>query len=114
MEATIAKDVNHYIKVHVQDNVAIIVKDGGLPAGSLLPEGLVLREHVPQGHKAALVDIAQGGEIIRYGEVIGYAKTAINRGSWIEESLVLLPKAPELSTLPLANKVPAAQEPLQG
>ena len=114
MEATIAKDVNHYIKVHAQDNVAIIVKDGGLPAGSLLPEGLVLREHVPQGHKAALVDIAQGGEIIRYGEVIGYAKTAISRGSWIEESLVLLPKAPELSTLPLASKVPAAQEALQG
>ena len=45
---------------------------------------------------------------------IGYAKTAISRGSWIEESLVLLPKAPELSTLPLASKVPAAQEALQG
>jgi galactarate dehydratase (EC 4.2.1.42) len=115
MEATIAKDVNHYIKVHEQDNVAIIVKDGGLPGRSAAAGGgWCCGRMCPRGHKVALVDIPQGGEILRYGEVIGYAKKAISSGCWIEESLVLLPQAPELSTLPLANKVPAKQEPLVG
>ncbi|VEA31788.1 D-galactarate dehydratase [Salmonella enterica subsp. enterica] len=65
-----------------------------------------LTEHIPQGHKVALTDIPAHGEIIRYGEVIGYAVRDIPRGSWIDESLVELPKAPPLNTLPLATKVP--------
>ncbi len=103
-----------YIKVHERDNVAIIVNTRGLPAGSALPEGLVLREHIPQGHKVALVDLAQDAPIVRYGEIIGYAVKAIARGCWIEESLVRLPAAPPLETLPLATKVPAPLPPLEG
>ncbi|HFP9378750.1 galactarate dehydratase [Raoultella ornithinolytica] len=103
-----------YIKVHQTDNVAIIVNDRGLKAGTRFPEGLTLIEHIPQGHKVALVDIPVGGEIIRYGEVIGYAVRDIPQGSWIEESLVELPKAPPLNTLPLANKVPEPLPALTG
>ena len=47
-----------YIKVHAADNVAIIVNDGGLSAGTVFADGLVLTEHVPQGHKVALIDFA--------------------------------------------------------
>lgn len=89
-----------YIKVHDTDNVAIIVNDNGLKAGTRFPDGLELTEHIPQGHKVALVDIPAHGEIVRYGEVIGYAVRAIPQGSWIEESLVELPEAPPLNTLP--------------
>ncbi len=96
-----------YIKVHETDNVAIIVNDRGLKAGTRFPDGLTLIEHIPQGHKVALVDIPIHGEIIRYGEVIGYAVRDIPQGSWIDESLVELP-APPLNTLPLANKVPGS------
>ena len=103
-----------YIKVHESDNVAIIVNDNGLKAGTRFPDGLELIEHVPQGHKVALSDIPVHGEIVRYGEVIGYAVRDIPRGSWIEESLVELPKAPPLHTLPLATKVPAPLPPLEG
>lgn len=46
-----------YIKVHETDNVAIIVNDRGLKAGTRFPDGLTLVEHIPQGHKVALVDI---------------------------------------------------------
>ncbi|KLG25211.1 hypothetical protein YA50_10870 [Enterobacter kobei] len=46
-----------YIKVHDTDNVAIIVNDNGLKAGTRFPDGLTLVEHIPQGHKIALVDI---------------------------------------------------------
>jgi len=102
------------IKVHPTDNVAIVVNSGGLPAGTVFDDGLTLREHVPQGHKVALLDIAQDAPILRYGEVIGYAMKSILQGSWIEESLVRLPEAPPLETLPLATKVPASLPPLEG
>ncbi|RMN17559.1 hypothetical protein ALQ63_01993 [Serratia plymuthica] len=110
-------DINEtplYIKVHDADNVAIVVNDRGLPKGALFSCGLQLLEHVPQGHKVALENIAAGGEIVRYGEIIGHAQRAILRGSWIDESLVSLPEAPELQRLPLANKVPAPLPPLEG
>ena len=48
------------IAMHERDNVAIVANDGGLPAGTVLPSGLVLRDHVPQGHKVALEDFAEG------------------------------------------------------
>ena len=103
-----------YIKVHDTDNVAIIVNDNGLKAGTRFPDGLKLIEHIPQGHKVALLDIPANGEIIRYGEVIGYAVREIPHGSWIDESMVVLPKAPPLHTLPLATKVPEPLPPLEG
>jgi len=62
-----------YIKMREDDNVAIIANEGGLPAGTKFPSGLELREHVPQAHKVALVDIPENGPVIRYGVVIGYA-----------------------------------------
>jgi len=103
-----------YIKVHDADNVAIVVNNQGLPAGTRFEDGLQLTEHVPQGHKVALVDIPQNGVILRYGEVIGTALRPIAQGSWIEESLVALPEAPPLNSLPLANNVPPALPPLEG
>src|ERR1700723_1403809 len=48
-----------YIKLNERDNVAIVVNDFGLPAGSRFACGLELRAFVPQGHKTALVDIAE-------------------------------------------------------
>ncbi|WP_431857440.1 galactarate dehydratase [Azospirillum sp.] len=107
-------DTPLYIKVHADDNVAIVVNALGLPAGTAFPCGLVLREFVPQGHKVALRDLVEGEAILRYGEVIGTAERAIPKGSWIEESLVRLPKAPDLQSLPLATNVPAPQPPLEG
>ncbi|CAI0978838.1 galactarate dehydratase [Serratia ficaria] len=103
-----------YIKVHEDDNVAIVVNNNGLAKGARFPCGLQLLEHVPQGHKVALRDIPAGGDIVRYGEIIGHALRAIARGCWIDESLVSLPAAPELHRLPLANKVPAALPALEG
>lgn len=108
------QELPRYIQVHRQDNVAIVVNDHGLPTGAIFPCGLTLLENIPQGHKVALQDIPQGGDILRYGEVIGFAARDIRRGSWIDESLVLLPPAPELASLPLANNVPQALPPLEG
>lgn len=103
-----------YIKVHDSDNVAIIVNDDGLRAGTQFPDGLILTEHIPQGHKVALTDIHCSENIVRYGEVIGHAVRDIPRGSWIDESLVALPSMPALDALPLATRVPEALPPLEG
>lgn len=103
-----------FIKVHHHDNVAIIVNDNGLPAGSQFANGLKLVEHIPQGHKVALTAIAQGADIVRYGEVIGYAMRDIPQGGWIDESVVELPQAPALESLPLATRVPAQLPALEG
>ena len=94
------------IRMHPADNVAIVANDGGLPAGTVMPGGLVLVDKVPQAHKVALVDIAEGGEVRRYNVVIGYALQAIAAGSWVHERLLRMPGALSLEGLPIATVQP--------
>ncbi|WP_426389389.1 galactarate dehydratase [Variovorax sp. R-27] len=103
-----------YIRVHAADNVAIVANDGGLKAGAEFADGLVLVDNVPQGHKVALVDLAEGDAIRRYDVVIGYALKALPRGSWVHERVMRMPTAPELDGLPIATVKPPALPPLEG
>jgi galactarate dehydratase len=103
-----------YIKLNARDNVAIVVNDFGLPAGSRFPCGLELKSFVPQGHKTALSDIAEGAPIIRYGEVIGYAASPISAGEWVDEARIRMPDAPSLDTIEIATAVPAPMPRLDG
>ena len=100
------------IRLHARDNVAVVVNDQGVPAGTELADGLVTLDFVPQSHKVTLVDIPQGGEVIRYGQTIGYALQPIARGCWVNEDQLRMPTAPPLDSLPLSTEVPAAQAPL--
>ena len=102
------------ISMHPSDNVAIVANDGGLPAGTVLASGLVLKDKVPQGHKVALVDLAMAAPVLRYGIPIGYALKDIPAGSWVHERLLTMPDARELDNLPIATVKPAAQPPLEG
>jgi len=102
------------IRMHPADNVAIVANDGGLPAGTVLPDGLVLREHVPQGHKLALVALAAGEAVRRYDVAIGYALQDIAAGSWVHERLLRMPAARALDGLPIATRKPAPLAPLEG
>ncbi len=98
------------IKVTDKDNVAIAVQD--IAADTLVLPGLTAREPIPQAHKIALTDIPKGGEIIRYGVVLGYAKDAIPMGSWINEHMLDLPESPELDNMPFGtNLVPVEDLP---
>ena len=103
-----------YIRIHASDNVAIVANDGGLKAGAEFPDGLRLVDNVPQGHKVALVDLAEGDAIRRYDVVIGYAQKALPRGSWVHERVMRMPVAPELDGLPIATVKPPALPPLEG
>ena len=104
----------HTICMHPSDNVAIVANDGGLPAGTTLPSGLVLLGKVPQGHKVALSDISANAAVARYGVVIGHALAAIAAGSWVHEGLLAMPAALGLANLPMATIKPAPLLPLDG
>lgn len=98
------------IKVTDKDNVAIAVQD--IAADTLVLPGLTARDPIPQAHKIALTDIPKGGEIIRYGVVLGYAKDAIPMGSWINEHMLDLPESPALDNMPFGtNLVPVEDLP---
>lgn len=102
------------IQVHPQDNVAIVVNEGGLHAGARFADGLTLRDDVPEAHKVTLIDIRAGDPILRYNSVIGYATENLPRGSWVHEERMRQPAPPALDSLPLATSIPAPQPPLEG
>jgi galactarate dehydratase len=102
------------ITMHERDNVAIVANDGGLPAGTRFPSGLVLVDKVPQGHKVALVDLAAGDAVLRYNVTIGRAARDIPAGSWVHERLLEMPAARSLDGLPIGTVQAPPLPPLGG
>ena len=78
-----------FLKINDNDNV--IVALNVIPAGTVVKvsaaDGSELSvtavEEIPAGHKMALCDIPEGGEVIKYGYRIGNAKEAVKAGAWI-------------------------------
>ncbi len=102
------------IRMNDRDNVAIVANDGGLPAGTTCPGGLVLKDQVPQGHKVALVELKAGDAVTRYGVRIGRALRDIEAGRWVHERLLEMPEARGLVGLPMASARAPALPPLEG
>jgi altronate hydrolase len=73
------------IRVHPQDNVAVVAAD--VPAGGAvrLDDGASLRavEVIARGNKVALKPIPHGEAVIRYGEEIGRATEDITAGQHV-------------------------------
>ncbi|MFN7541466.1 MAG: galactarate dehydratase [Acidobacteriota bacterium] len=103
-----------YVKVDPRDNVAIVANPGGLAPGDSFPDGLTLREGIPQAHKVTLTCIPAGAPILRYGQIIGIATKSFSPGEWVREDFLTLPPPPPLDHLPLATAVPPTPEPLTG
>jgi galactarate dehydratase len=116
MEATVQRTVcaPEVIAMHPDDNVAVVVREGGLRAGSVVHDGLSLLEHVPQAHKVALRAIACGEAVRRYNVVIGYAREDIAPGRWVHERVLDLPAARALIDLPMATRPAPARSQLTG
>lgn len=73
-----------YIKIHENDNVIVAIRE--IAAGETVNAGgvqVTAKETIPAGHKMALCDIAEGGDVVKYGFRIGNAKEAISAGAWI-------------------------------
>lgn len=102
------------IRADARDNVAIVAVETGLAAGARADGGVELRESVPAGHKVALARIPRGGEVIRYGAVIGRAIEDIEAGEWVREERIELPEPPPLDSLRAPSSAPPRGEPLEG
>lgn len=72
------------IQVHPADTVAVALR--ALEAGTRLELGggsLRLAQAIPQGHKIALVPIAAGSRVVKFGQPIGRATQAIAAGDHV-------------------------------
>ncbi len=73
----------------VGDAVAVAVRDlaPGEVQVAFLDDGerrtVTLGQEVPLGHKVALADIAEGGDVIEYGQRIGLARQAMSTGDYV-------------------------------
>lgn len=105
---------NIVIKTTPSDNVAIVANPSGLDRGAVVLNGIVLEETVPMGHKVALQAFQEGDEVIRYGQVIGYASQRIEAGSWVNERNISLPQPPNLDDIPYVEKNLPEPEPIEG
>ncbi|MDO3411857.1 altronate dehydratase family protein [Saccharibacillus sp. CPCC 101409] len=76
--------MKHLTKMNVRDNVAVALRPiGGGERLELEGAAVETLQDVPQGHKIALADIAEGGLVLKYGAPIGYATEDIPAGSWV-------------------------------
>lgn len=86
-----------YLKIHEKDNVAIAIHT--IPKDTKLNNGVTTTSEIPQGHKLALVAIAKGEPVYRYGVVLGYAREDIRPGDWVNEYSLKLPVPPNLESM---------------
>lgn len=92
-----------FIKINDLDNVAIAVN--AIPAGTEIMDNILANQDIPQGHKIALCDIPEGGKIVRYGIVLGYAINPIKKGDWINENMLELPVPPSVDEMEFAKNI---------
>jgi altronate hydrolase len=73
-----------YIKIHSLDNVAVALAD--LTEGTEVTvdnQTVTLRQAIGRGHKFALIPIAKGENVVKYGLPIGHALADIAPGEHI-------------------------------
>ncbi len=73
-----------YMRIHKNDNVAVMLYDG--KRGDTVALGdleVTLEEDIPYGHKIALKDFSEGDRVMKYNQPIGAATKSIGKGSWI-------------------------------
>jgi altronate hydrolase len=83
------------LRLHPQDHVAIARINlqpgttlvlGNNDSGSLLRSPIrrvPIRQFIPSGHKVALIELAPGQEVRRYGQIIGFATQPIQSGEHV-------------------------------
>jgi altronate hydrolase len=68
--------------LNAKDNIGVALAnlDPGMEA-----QGVAIVRRVPKGHKFALRAIAAGQPVVKFGQIIGFAKTDIAAGDWVHE-----------------------------
>ena len=76
--------MRNMVVLHDKDNVGTVTRF--IPKGEKVKSGdheVVAVEDIKLGHKIALQSIANGGDIIKYGEIIGKATVLIEEGGLV-------------------------------
>ncbi len=94
------------LQLEPSDPVALARRDLE-PGEEVAAGGVRTRDAIPRGHKVALVDLAQGATVRKYGQPIGLASRAIAAGEHVHEHNLVSasrtgasPAAPALATGP--------------
>jgi altronate hydrolase len=102
------------LRLHRDDNIAIAKRT--IRPGTVIDDSstspITVGERVEIGHKVAVVPIARGAAVRKYGQIIGYATADIQPGQWVHTQNV------EAGTLSLdyafASDVPPDPTPVTG
>jgi altronate dehydratase small subunit len=73
------------IMIKETDNVATALREINPEETAIVGSGenekkILIKEHIPYGHKFSVKDISEGDDIIKYGEIIGRAVKNIDTG----------------------------------
>src|SRR5580692_10474579 len=103
------------LRLHRDDNIAIAkrtIRSDTLIEADAGASPIYVSERVEIGHKLAVVPIARGAAVRKYGQTIGFATVDIQPGQWVHTHNV------EAGTLSLdyafASEVPADLTPITG
>jgi len=83
MSDVMSRPATRTLLLNPQDNVAVALTN--LDVGTDTAEGVRTIKRVPKGHKFAAKAIPGGAAILKFGQIIGFAKSDIAAGDWVHE-----------------------------
>jgi altronate hydrolase len=83
MSETMIRPQARTLVLNPADNIAVALAN--LEVGTETPQGVSIVRRVPRGHKFATRSIASGAAVIKFGQIIGFAREAIVPGDWVHE-----------------------------
>ena len=66
--------------IRLHDTDGVVIARIALPPGTPVAPNVVARARIPAGHKVAVAGHAPGEAVRRYGQIIGFATSAIAPG----------------------------------
>jgi altronate hydrolase len=83
MSETMTRPDTRTLVLNPTDNIAVALAN--LEVGTETREGVTIVKRVPRGHKFATRPIGAGEAILKFGQIIGFAKDGIAPGEWVHE-----------------------------
>ncbi len=83
MTETLVRPDVRTLLLNPADTVAVALTT--LDAGTATQQGVTTGRRVPKGHKFAVRELAPGDAVVKFGQIIGFAKERIPAGDWVHE-----------------------------
>ncbi len=78
-----SKSSSRTLRLSDGDNVVVATEK--IEAGETAASGVAAVQRIPFGHKMAAAAIGQGEPVVKFGQIIGFAKQPIGPGEWVHE-----------------------------